>query len=103
MVTLRDALPDDVPTVLRLIRELATYERAPQAVTATEEDVRRWAFGDQPVTHIVMAEWEGEVVGFALWFLNYSTWQGVPGLYLEDVYVQPAHRAHGIGRALFHH
>jgi GNAT superfamily N-acetyltransferase len=100
MLTLRDARPDDVPTVLRFIRELAAFERAPGAVTATEEDVRRHAFGDHPLTHIVMAEWDGTPVGFALWFFNYSTWQGRPGLYLEDLYVEPAHRGRGIGRAL---
>ncbi len=104
MLRLRDARPGDEATVLGFIRELAEYERAPQAVTATASDIRRWAFEERPpLTHIVIAEWDGQPAGFALWFLNYSTWQGVPGVYLEDLYVQPAHRGHGIGKALLVH
>jgi GNAT superfamily N-acetyltransferase len=103
MLSIRDAREDDVPTILGFIRELAEFERAPEQVTATEDDLRRWGFGPDRKFRCVIAEWEGTPVGFALFFNNFSTWNGRPGLYLEDLYVQPAHRSRGIGKALLVH
>lgn len=100
MLNLRPATAADVPVILALIHGLAEYERAPDAVTATEEDLRRDGFGPSPRFHVVLAEWDGEAVGFAFYFHNYSTWQGRPGLYLEDLFVRPEHRGRGIGKAL---
>ncbi|HWL37333.1 MAG TPA: GNAT family N-acetyltransferase [Frankiaceae bacterium] len=97
---IRPAVPDDVPVVLALIRELATYEREPDAVVATEDGLRTALFGDSPAVHCHVAEEDGEVVGFALWFLNFSTWLGRHGIYLEDLYVRPSHRGGGLGKAL---
>ena len=96
----RTAKPDDVPTILRLIRELAEYEHALHEVRATEEDLRSSLFGPEPKAFAHVAEHEGEVVGFALWFLSYSTWLGRHGIHLEDLYVSPAVRGHGYGKAL---
>ena len=103
MLNLRPATAADVPVILGLIRGLAVYERAPDAVTATEEDLLRDGFGPSPRFHVVLAEWGGEAVGFAFYFHNYSTWQGRPGLYLEDLFVMPEHRGRGIGKALLVH
>jgi GNAT superfamily N-acetyltransferase len=97
---IRPATPDDVPTILRFIRELAEYERAPDEAVATEDDLRRHLFGEQPAVFAHIAEHEGEAVGFAVWFLNYSTWTGRHGIYLEDLYVTPQARGFGYGRAL---
>ncbi|MFI0355487.1 GNAT family N-acetyltransferase [Actinomadura sp. 9N407] len=97
---IRPATPDDVPTILRLVRDLAEYERALHEVKATEEDLRASLFGDDPKAFATVAEHEGEVVGFALWFLTFSTWLGRHGIYLEDLYVDPAVRGHGHGKAL---
>ena len=98
---IRDATADDVPVIVSLVRELAVYEREPDAVVATEEDFRRALFGPDPkVFCLVAADPAGEVVGFALWFYNFSTWLGVPGVYLEDLFVRPAARGAGHGRAL---
>jgi GNAT superfamily N-acetyltransferase len=98
----RPATPEDVPDVLRLIRALADYEREPDAVETTEDDLRRWVFGPDPAANVLVAEAEpgGKVVGLALWFRTYSTWTGVPGIYLEDLFVQPDQRGSGLGRAL---
>ncbi|HWJ10736.1 MAG TPA: GNAT family N-acetyltransferase [Nocardioides sp.] len=96
----RNARPEDVPDVLRLIRALADYEREPDAVETTEADLRRWLFGDDPVASVLVAESGGTVVGMALWFRTYSTWTGVPGIHLEDLFVDPAARGSGWGRAL---
>ena len=100
MLKLRPAVPEDAPQILQFIRELAEYERDPQAAVATEADILRHAFSDHPLIHVVMAGWNGEPAGFALYFFNFSTWQGKPGLYLEDLFVRPALRGHGIGKAL---
>jgi GNAT superfamily N-acetyltransferase len=97
---IRQARPDDVPAIYRLIRELADYERAPDEVTGTQEDLRQALFGKKPAVFAHVAEHEGRVAGFALWFLNYSTWLGRHGIYLEDLYVSPELRGHGLGKAL---
>jgi GNAT superfamily N-acetyltransferase len=101
MATLiRPATAADVPQILALIRALAAYEREPDAVAATEADLVRDGFGPNPFFHALMAECDGKIAGFALYFFNYSTWAGRPGLYLEDVFVYPELRGRGIGKAL---
>jgi GNAT superfamily N-acetyltransferase len=97
---LRPATPADVPLILQLIRALAEYERAPNDVVATEELLRQHLFGEAPAAHVLLACEAGQPVGFALYFFNYSTWLGRPGLYLEDLFVLPEHRRSGHGRAL---
>ena len=97
---IRLAVPDDVPVLLALVRELATYEKEPDAVVATEDDLRTALFGPDPSTSCHVAEVGGEVVGFALWYRTFSTWQGKPGLWLEDLFVQPEHRGSGLGKDL---
>ncbi|HJQ04530.1 MAG TPA: GNAT family N-acetyltransferase [Nocardioides sp.] len=97
---IREATPADVPDVLRLIRALATYEREADAVVTTEDDLHRWVFGDDAVASVLVAELEGRVVGIALWFRSFSTWTGQPGIYLEDLFVEPEHRGSGLGLAL---
>src|ERR1022692_1292312 len=87
---IRPAAPQDVPQIYRLIRDLAEYEESLDEVTATEGDLRRALFADQPAIFAHVAEHEGSVAGFALWFLNYSTWLGRHGIYLEDLYVSRA-------------
>jgi GNAT superfamily N-acetyltransferase len=100
MLSIRAALPTDVTAIRSLIRELAEYEREPAQAIATEEDLLRDGFGPQPRYRCLMAEWDGSPVGFALYFNNYSTWQGRWGLYLEDLFVRPTARGRGIGKAL---
>jgi GNAT superfamily N-acetyltransferase len=100
MLTIRNATRQDVPLIRQFIRELAEYERAPDEAVATEADLLRDGFGAEPKFRVVIAEWDGQPVGFALFFYNYSTWQGRPGLYLEDLFVRPAFRGKGIGKAL---
>jgi GNAT superfamily N-acetyltransferase len=97
---LRDATPADVPAILRLVRDLAEYERQPQAVVATEEDFLRHGFGPVRRFSVLVAEEDGRVAGFALWFFTFSTWLGKPGLYLEDLFVRPELRGRGIGKAM---
>jgi GNAT superfamily N-acetyltransferase len=110
MPVIRKATALDVPAVLALVKELAVYEREPDAVIATEVDFLRDGFGERPAFHVLVAE-EGAaeapsgggarpVIGFALYFFSYSTWVGRRCLYLEDLFVQPAHRGHGAGIAL---
>jgi GNAT superfamily N-acetyltransferase len=100
MLVIRKAEPRDVPQILEYVRELAKYEKEPQAVVATEEDLLDDGFGHSPRYFCLMAEWGGVPAGFALWFHTYSTWLGRSGMYLEDLFVAPAHRGKGIGRAL---
>jgi GNAT superfamily N-acetyltransferase len=100
MLSIRPATRDDVSTILRLVRALATYEREPDAVVATEADFLRDGFGDRPMFHVLLAEWGGEAVGFAFYFFAYSTWTGTPVLFLEDLFVDPEHRKKRIGIAL---
>lgn len=99
---IRDAVPDDVPVILALVRELATYEREPDAVVATEESLGTALFGPSPRVHCLVAcdDGGGEVVGFAVYFVNFSTWLGTHGIYLEDLFVRPVARGAGHGRAL---
>lgn len=97
---LRDAVPADVPTILALITELAIFERAPDAVVATEADLLRDGFGPEKRFGCRVVEWDGRVVGFALWFFSYSTWLGRAGIYLEDLYIAESARGHGLGRRL---
>jgi len=103
VLRIRPAEAADVPVILRLIRGLAEYERAPDEVKATEDDLLRDGFGPRPMFHVVLAEWDGAAVGFAFYFFNYSTWHGRPGLYLEDLFVEPGFRGCGIGKALLVH
>jgi GNAT superfamily N-acetyltransferase len=101
MLVIRKATPPDVPEVLALVKELAAYEREPDAVVATEADFLRDGFGETPAFHVLVAEdAPGQVIGFALYFFSYSTWVGRRCLYLEDLFVQPAHRGKGAGIAL---
>jgi len=103
MLTIRPATAADVPLILEFIRELAEYEREPQAAVATQADLLRDGFGPEPKFRVDIAEWSGEPAGFAFYFWNYSTWQGKPGLYLEDLFVRPRFRGKGIGKALLVH
>src|SRR5678815_5848830 len=97
---IRPACVEDVPVILQLIRDLATYERAPDEFTATEEQLVDVLFGERPVAEVLLA-FEGEsAVGFAVYFYNFSTWLGRAGLYLEDLFVKPEKRGKGYGRAL---
>ena len=98
--TIRAATAADAGLILRFIRALAAYEREPDAVEATEEDLLRHGFGENPYYQCLIAEHDGQAVGFALYFYDYSTWLGRPGLYLEDVFVDPPFRGLGIGKAL---
>ncbi|HYW09130.1 MAG TPA: GNAT family N-acetyltransferase [Longimicrobium sp.] len=100
---IRPALPADVPLILHFIRRLAEYERLAGEVVATEAILRDSLFGARPAAEVVIAEWEGAPAGFALFFHNFSTFLGRPGLYLEDLFVEPEQRGRGIGRALLGH
>ena len=99
-MTVRTIRPDDVPAVVGLVRELAEYEKALHEVRLTEEQLTAALFGDSPALFGHVAERDGVVVGTALWFLNFSTWRGTHGIYLEDLYVSPGQRGTGLGREL---
>ena len=100
---IRDATISDVPIILHLTRDLATYERAPNDVVATEPGLRNVLFGPEPSAKVVLIFEGREAVGFAVYFFNFSTWLGRPGLYLEDLFVKPETRGRGYGRALLVH
>lgn len=102
-VSIRPAQPGDEPVLLGLIHELAVYEREPDQVKTTSEQLATALFGPAPVAEAVLAEVEGEVAGFALFFTNFSTWVGRPGLYLEDLFVRESRRGCGVGKALLLH
>ena len=97
---IRPARPGDVAAIHRLVRGLAEYEHSAEQVAASEDDLRRALFGDQPAVFAHVAVHDGAVAGFALWFLSFSTWTGRHGIYLEDLYVTPQLRGHGYGKAL---
>ncbi len=103
MLTIRPASSADVPLIQQFIRDLAEYERSPESAVATQQDLLRDGFGPEPKYRCVIAEWEEKPAGFAFFFYNYSTWQGRPGLYLEDLFVKPVFRGKGIGKALLLH
>jgi GNAT superfamily N-acetyltransferase len=97
---IRDAIETDIPLILSLIQDLATYERAPNDVSATEEQLRKVLFGQKRSAEVLLAFERETPVGFAVFFHNFSTWLGKPGLYLEDLFVKPELRGKGYGRAL---
>jgi GNAT superfamily N-acetyltransferase len=100
MLNIRPATEVDVELILQFIRDLAEYEREPEAAVATVEDILRDGFGKHPKFRVLIAEWDGTPAGFAFYFFNYSTWLGRPGLFLEDLFVKPSLRGKGIGKAL---
>ena len=104
---IRPAQPDDVTEIVDLIRDLAIYEKEPDAVQLTPERLHEHLFGDQVAiyAHVIPAADDAphRIDGFALWFLNFSTWEGEHGIYLEDLYVRPERRGSGLGKALLHH
>lgn len=97
---IRPARPGEEGLVLSFIQKLATYEKLSHEVTASQSDIRAGLFGPQPRCHCDLAFWNGEPAGFALWFYNFSTFAGKAGIYLEDLFVEPHLRGHGIGKAL---
>jgi GNAT superfamily N-acetyltransferase len=99
-MSVRFAEPSDVPEILAMIKELAEYEKEPDAVVATEDLLHVALFGDNPAVFALVAVVDGAAVGFALWFRNFSTWLGRHGIYLEDLYVRPEFRGRGIGKQL---
>ncbi|KEI43174.1 GNAT family N-acetyltransferase [Saccharopolyspora rectivirgula] len=97
---IRRVRESDVPAVVEMVHELARYEKEPDSCHLTEEQLHRALFAPQPALFGHVAEHAGEPVGFALWFLNFSTWEGVHGIHLEDLFVRPEHRGAGHGKAL---
>ena len=97
------ALPQDCEVILELIKDLAEYEKAPHEVKATVKDLEATLFSSQPSAFCDLVKVDGETVGFAIWFLNYSTWQGKYGIYLEDLFIKPEFRGVGYGKALLKH
>ena len=100
---IRSARPDEAPIILNLIKELAEFERAPHEVEANEADLVATIFAPDPKVFCDVVEVDGEIAGIAIWFLNYSTWQGKHGIYLEDLYIRPEFRGQGFGKALLQH
>ena len=101
--TIRPATENDVAIILALIKDLAEYEHLSHEVEATEEDIRQSLFGERPVAEALIGEHQGTPVGFALFFYNFSTFLGKPGIYLEDLYVKPQYRSNGFGRRMLAH
>ena len=97
---IRYAVKEDAPRILQLIKDLAEYEKAPDDAVATIEQIEASLFSPSPHAFCHVAEADGVVVGISIWFLNYSTWLGKPGIYLEDLYIDPAHRGKGFGLSL---
>ncbi len=100
-MSIRDATPADLPLIASLVRELAEYEKLAHQAVATEADFAESLFGPSPKAHALIVEHEGKPAGFAIYFYNYSTFLGRPGIYVEDVFVRPEFRRNGFGRALF--
>ena len=102
-MNIRPAQATDIDEILALIYELALYEKAPEEAKATESHIRESFFGDNPKVFCELVEVDGDIAGFAIWFLNYSTWQGKHGIYLEDLFIRPQFRGRGFGKALLKH
>jgi len=102
-LAIRPARPGEASLVFQFVRELAEYEKLEHEVQATEAMIDAALFGEQPRVFCDIAEWDGEPVGFAVWFLNFSTFSGRPGIYLEDIFVRQAFRGRGVGKALMVH
>jgi GNAT superfamily N-acetyltransferase len=100
---IRPARRDEVGIVLQLIHDLAVYEKAPNEVEATEKELLETIFSSDPKVFCNLVEVDGEIAGMAIWFLNYSTWQGKHGIYLEDLFIKPEYRGRGYGKALLKH
>jgi GNAT superfamily N-acetyltransferase len=100
---IRAANVEEVPIILNLIKDLAEYEKAPDQVEANESDLIATIFAENPKVFCDVVEVDGEIVGIAIWFLNYSTWQGKHGIYLEDLFIKPEFRGRGYGKALLQH
>jgi GNAT superfamily N-acetyltransferase len=102
-ISIRPATVSDCPLILQFIRGLAEYEKLLHEVVANEKSLEETLFGEHPGAEVLIAEWEGQAAGFALFFSNYSTFLGRPGIYLEDLFVYPEFRGHGLGKALLSH
>lgn len=100
---IRSARSEESTVILQLIKDLAEYEKAPDQVEATEWDLKATIFGKEPKVFCDVVEVDGEIAGMAIWFLNYSTWQGKHGIYLEDLFIKPEYRGSGYGKALLKH
>ena len=100
---IRPSRKDEALIILQLIKDLAEYEKAPNEVKATEREIIETIFSDNPKVFCDFVEVDGDIAGMAIWFLNYSTWQGKHGIYLEDLYVKPEYRGRGYGKALLQH
>jgi GNAT superfamily N-acetyltransferase len=103
VISLRDATPADTPQILRFIRALGEYERLQSEVVASEDSLRATLFGERRYAEVTLADCDGQCAGFALYFHNYSTFLAQPGIYLEDLFVDPAFRTRGVGKALLQH
>ena len=100
---IKEGTPQDIPALLGLIKELALYEKAPEQVETNEAEIGAALFADQPKVFCSIADLDGEVIGIASWFLNFSTWQGKHGIYLEDLFIKEQHRGNGYGLAMLKH